>query len=444
WTDIPESLYVAHPSVVPIGTSNFTVTVTDGMAAPVEGAKVCVMGRQDTSLYAVGETDASGSATLLTTAVIPGDSVYITVTGHNYIPYKGNAITIVPCSIVIDPDEIQCGVSTDVSISIYDTLNDPIEDIVLTIDGVGVGEVDTTDATGSCVIPVYAPYGEVLEVRARPVGEEWYIGGDSIMVIGGEELTNPDILAEVPVLSLSDTLVPGIEGTITALLSSVESGFTLYVSGCGVDTFSFTPSSSVALGVTPSVTGDIVATVGKEGYNLYCGEFPVVDIYGTISGTVRDSITSDLLGGASVQIYRGESPEPIFEVFTDDSGEFTIPDSLKVGSFLAKVMSFGYEDHTDTLFLLRGPNTYEIEMVPGEMLMLSGVINLRDRGDNSGVTVEARYGDYTFSTTDDGRGNYTLNLPPGALYTVRAYRKGYTEDVKEDVSVPQSDVDFTL
>ncbi|OYD17046.1 hypothetical protein CH333_02100 [candidate division WOR-3 bacterium JGI_Cruoil_03_44_89] len=245
-------------------------------------------------------------------------------------------------------------------------------------------------------------------------------------------------------LSLSDTLVPGIEGTITALLSSVESGFTLYVSDCGVDTFSFTPSSSVALGVTPSVTGNIVATVGKEGYNLYCGEFPVVDVYGIISGTVRDSMTSNLLGGASVQIYRGESPEPIFEVFTDDSGEFTIPDSLKVGSFVAKVMNFGYEDHTDTLFLLRGPNAYEIEMVPGERAILSGVVNLKDRGDNSGVIIKARYEDYVFSTTDDDRGNYFLNLPPDVVYTVGAHKEGYTGDGEEGVGVPRTDANFTL
>ncbi|MEN9979316.1 MAG: C25 family cysteine peptidase [candidate division WOR-3 bacterium] len=95
WSATPRPLTVSHPQTVIIGSFPFTVTVTDG-TGPVANAQVCVMSRQDTTVYYVGHTDASGQINFNLQTVLPGDSLYVTVTGRNLLPYLGSAVTIAP------------------------------------------------------------------------------------------------------------------------------------------------------------------------------------------------------------------------------------------------------------------------------------------------------------------------------------------------------------
>ncbi|MCX7733129.1 MAG: C25 family cysteine peptidase, partial [candidate division WOR-3 bacterium] len=95
WSATPRQLTVSHPQTIIIGSFPFTVTVSDG-AGPVANALVCVMSRQDTSVYQVGHTDGSGQVSFNLQTTLPGDSIYVTVTGRNLLPYLGSAITITP------------------------------------------------------------------------------------------------------------------------------------------------------------------------------------------------------------------------------------------------------------------------------------------------------------------------------------------------------------
>jgi hypothetical protein len=95
WSDVPKMLEVTHPATVIVGSFPFGVTVTDGEAA-VENALVCVMSRQDTSIYHVGYTDGSGQVQFTINSTMPGDSLSVTVTGRNLHPYLGTAMTITP------------------------------------------------------------------------------------------------------------------------------------------------------------------------------------------------------------------------------------------------------------------------------------------------------------------------------------------------------------
>ena len=56
-------------------------------ASAIENALVCVMSKQDSNVYNYGYTDGSGSIQFVDTFHIPGDSIYITVTGRNLLPY---------------------------------------------------------------------------------------------------------------------------------------------------------------------------------------------------------------------------------------------------------------------------------------------------------------------------------------------------------------------
>ncbi len=85
WTDIPVDPDVSHPATVPIGLSDFTVTVTDG-GMPIEGALVAAT--QDGGLFERGYTNAAGSVTL-SLLVESADIITVSVTAHNYYHYTG-------------------------------------------------------------------------------------------------------------------------------------------------------------------------------------------------------------------------------------------------------------------------------------------------------------------------------------------------------------------
>jgi hypothetical protein len=91
WTNDPESLQVTHNPVVPMGTSELSVTVQDkNSGSPIQGALVCLMPKSGSS-YDWGTTDASGQATLgLTVTAV--ETVYVTVTGRDHYPSEGFAM----------------------------------------------------------------------------------------------------------------------------------------------------------------------------------------------------------------------------------------------------------------------------------------------------------------------------------------------------------------
>lgn len=92
YSNTPAPLTVNHPATVRIGTTVFPVQVST--TEPVANALVCVMTRQDTSVWANGYTDASGMVTFNINCTQPGDSLLVTVTGRNLAPYLGGAVVV--------------------------------------------------------------------------------------------------------------------------------------------------------------------------------------------------------------------------------------------------------------------------------------------------------------------------------------------------------------
>ncbi len=89
WTDTPEPLTVTHNDSVPTGSSNLVITVTDNAKAPVDNALVTLWGKTEDTLYVRGYTNANGVDTLAINPTVDGDTVWVTVTKHNYIPNEG-------------------------------------------------------------------------------------------------------------------------------------------------------------------------------------------------------------------------------------------------------------------------------------------------------------------------------------------------------------------
>ncbi len=86
WTEIPETLSVAHPQSIPLGNAQILITVKDRQTqSPIKDALVCLMKQNES--YASGYTDASGSIFLAVNPQTTGN-FDLTVSGHNYLPFE--------------------------------------------------------------------------------------------------------------------------------------------------------------------------------------------------------------------------------------------------------------------------------------------------------------------------------------------------------------------
>jgi hypothetical protein len=89
WTSVPRSISVFHDTIVWADDSPDTLTVqVDAGAIRIDSVLVCIMSRQDTSKHHYAYTDVQGRVTFIDTFSLPGDSICITVTGRNLIPYQ--------------------------------------------------------------------------------------------------------------------------------------------------------------------------------------------------------------------------------------------------------------------------------------------------------------------------------------------------------------------
>lgn len=93
YTYTPDTLEVNHEEFIPTGAYPMVIEVLDDDGVtPIEGALVCAWGQTETDMYVTGYTDASGEVTLNTDCSVDMDTIYITVTKHNYKPHEGYAI----------------------------------------------------------------------------------------------------------------------------------------------------------------------------------------------------------------------------------------------------------------------------------------------------------------------------------------------------------------
>ncbi len=87
WTGSPKSINVTHETFFIVGACAINVHV-ERNSSPVQGALVCAMAKLDTTFYRYGYTNPNGDVQFFDTLNIAGDSVHITVTGRNLVPYS--------------------------------------------------------------------------------------------------------------------------------------------------------------------------------------------------------------------------------------------------------------------------------------------------------------------------------------------------------------------
>jgi len=86
WTDVPETIIVSHPDILPLGNSSVTVRVLKSSQEPIANALVSLLKPNEVKKTAF--TDSQGNATF-TISATTYDTLFVTVSAPNYIPYTG-------------------------------------------------------------------------------------------------------------------------------------------------------------------------------------------------------------------------------------------------------------------------------------------------------------------------------------------------------------------
>ncbi len=91
WTTVPQPMNVTYDSIIPLGQQNFSVSVTSQDGALIKNALVCLMMPNNPNFYYVSHTDQYGHLSFNIEPMIQ-DSIWITVTAQNRIPYEGKCL----------------------------------------------------------------------------------------------------------------------------------------------------------------------------------------------------------------------------------------------------------------------------------------------------------------------------------------------------------------
>ncbi len=86
WWGAPQSLTASYPGIISPGDGSVAMNITSG-GSPVNEALVCIT--NDDDIQEAGYTDASGNVTLFYTGATVGDTLWLTATAYNKIPYEG-------------------------------------------------------------------------------------------------------------------------------------------------------------------------------------------------------------------------------------------------------------------------------------------------------------------------------------------------------------------
>ncbi|MCS7258916.1 MAG: C25 family cysteine peptidase, partial [candidate division WOR-3 bacterium] len=90
---VPKELIVSYPSQLPVGSSRLTITVYNNLSQPVSGALVSLY--KENEVQVSGYTNENGTVTLNFSAQTQ-DTLFVTVTKHNFIPHQGYIIITTP------------------------------------------------------------------------------------------------------------------------------------------------------------------------------------------------------------------------------------------------------------------------------------------------------------------------------------------------------------
>ena len=339
---------------------------------------------------------------------------------ENSVWYATTSPIFASVSWSVSPESIQINTQTGVIVAVKDSSGNSYPGVEIHIRGYGVDLYDTTDISGEAILNVDAPYGEQLQVVGRDTNNQKELFTEFLPVYGGSELFSPDIGAYSDTIGVSDGMMIDIPGTVWGYAQ--ETGYTLYLKGCGIDTSHYTSGDSIKIELIPTEVGDMMCAIGKSGYNIYQDAVRVKIYKGWLSGYVLDSSTSDSLINVHIKGYEvgvdTSVSDPVFNITTNIYGFYEVGDSIPCGDYDVYSNVFGYQPSLEVVTIKHGDNMHNVEMLIGSSGIISGTIKERGSGDpltseiNIYRTDSSFYKIYKIKKSDSLSGGvYSVRLP---------------------------------
>ncbi len=250
----PESLYVSHPSVVPLGSSHMFVSVQSA-AGPVRNALVCITARTDTTVFVSGYTDGAGQVFFNLNLLIP-DTLYVTVSGHNLATYRGVALAIPMSGAYVvwcraEPDD-SLGGNNDRIINPGETIN-----LKLWLKNWGQARAEGIEARLRTTDPNLVLLDSIKYFDDIPAGDSVYSGPDGFDFVVANSCTNGyRLLFTVNVRDYRDS-------TWQSLLALPVGAPALIYSGC--ETYDRLPGGNGNRMLDPGEEADLIITLRNAG-----------------------------------------------------------------------------------------------------------------------------------------------------------------------------------
>ncbi len=413
-------LFIGAPGTFVVSYNDTLPLLVQTMEMAVDQDSALVTLYKDGITYGVAYSQGGYANVGIYPQISSPGTLYVTVTKHNFKPYIGMVEVISPAISTVSPDSIPINTSTQVEVKVLDEgTAQPIPDVEVTISGWGISLVDTTNSLGEASLMVYPPYGEVLMVKGRKIGDAYDLLADSIIIIGGLTLTSPSISAFVPSIWLINALTPDIAGEIQAQVWNP--GFSLFARGCGVNTSVYTSGYATEVEVLPDTVGSLKCAIAKSGFKIYQKDIPVTEVYGWLSGVVYDSLSQDSLSGVQILGFPGgadtSSVSPLFKLDTDGRGRFQVEEKLPVGVYDLYLEMFGYSPKKTAILLRHNVNDIALCLNSASQGKVEGVVYDSSTGEPLNATVrvftrEERPQLYATIQTDSTQGgSFSVKLP---------------------------------
>ena len=425
-TAVPQPLAVRHLGQLAVGVDVFPVD------AGVAGARVAVTGPG--VLHGTALTDASGYAAVpLTMPPTAPGSVILTVTGRNLLTHRETVPVTVPAVVTVRPTPapLQAGQAGDLAVDVAD-LAAGIGPVDVTLEGWGVASATVRLAgIGTARFPDLVPrYGEELVVSGRAAATGLALFRRTVPVGGAAGLSAPALAAGVPAIAMEGALAPDEPGTISG--TAGETGLSLRIRGCGVDTTAAASGNSVTAVVRPDSVGSLEVALLKDGYAVHTTTVPVVAALGTVGGRILAGAADGTpVTDARVRLYRTGSDRdgpPVVETMSDGQGWWRHEPDLPVGTFDLVVERFGYDTHDAPSPLLYGANSWQTVLQPAPREILRGVVTAALSAAPVPAAVELRRADdrvLVATVHADAAGNFATGPLPVGRYLAVLTANGY-------------------
>jgi len=411
--------FMGVPATNPVVHLPTIFTTSPGLAVEAVPNSYCGLTR-DGEILAAGTVDETGSAFLAFDGVLTPGPVQLVVMAQNREPYVASLNVIVPATILIDPPAIDAGVTTTVSVGVFESDGvTPKPGIHVWAEGLDYATAHAvTGSDGYTSLEVTYPYGPSLDIVGQDMADPWELFREALTV-------NADPIAGIQMhvataIGLQDTFALNLPGTLFAQNFGPGHGeLPEHVLWAFVNDEPGLSTTADSLALTPADAGGVRGVFAVEGCDLIETTFPIIEAYGTLTGTVDAGGAPAV--GAVVEGYDA-SMELAFTAVVDAAGSFDVGEDVLVAPYTLMVDYFGYLHYEAPLFVNYGPNTYDIVLDAAPAGVLTGTITELGTGDPLDATVKVYRSDtmdlYDEVATDPITGEYTTGSLPYFDYTV--------------------------